>query len=133
MRVILDTGALFQPEWLRLAVEEGLELVLPVVAFAERRRQLLRDGRDVGRFEGSLAEWGVRIEPLGVEQACRYTGVTDDDAWHELARDALVAAHVGDEDVLWTTNPKDFLRLGVPKERVVDVGAPRRKGGRPAA
>lgn len=119
MRVVLDTSAFYQKDAFRQLARVPNLIVLPVIAFAERVRQLERDGRDARLFVQRLAEFRILIEPLGAEAATRYTSRLHDDArWRRLARDALIAGHVQDEDVLWTMNPKDFLAVGLPSGRI---------------
>lgn len=38
-----------------------------------------------------------------------------------LDRDAMIASHMREDDALSTTNPRDFLALGVPRDRIVRV------------
>jgi hypothetical protein len=41
------------------------------------------------------------------------------DRWEARARDAMIAGYVGDADVLWTFNAKDFRALGLPDRQIV--------------
>lgn len=119
MRVVLDMSAFYARDAFRQLAALPNPIVLPVVAFAERVRQLERDGRDTPLFLQRLAEFRIEVEPLGAEAATRYTrDLHEDDRWKRLARDALIAGHVGNDDVLWTMNPKDFLAVGLPASRI---------------
>lgn len=120
MRVIIDTGVLFRPALMRELRDGGHSGVLPAVALAERVRQLRREGRDVDRFLVELEATMTRIEPFGVHETLR-TAPLDDATWKRHARDAMIAAHVREGDVLWTTNPRDFLALGFAPEQVRGV------------
>lgn len=109
MRFILDTGVFYHPGTLREVVAQGVEVVVPAVAFTERARQLRRDGRSVEDFTRLLLEHAFVVEPYGLVQALRRAvHVADDRTWARHARDAMIAGHVGPEDVLWTTNRADF-------------------------
>lgn len=119
MRIVLDTGVLFRPEALRAARSDGRRVVLPAIAYAERHRQLARDGMDTARFEAALAHAGIHVEPFAAPQARALPRAARDDAvWRRHARDALVAAHLEPRDELWTTNRRDFEALGVPRARL---------------
>lgn len=116
MRVILDTGAFYHPAaWLRLA---GATVVVPAVVYAERMRQLRRDGRDVAVLDEILAGFGAIVEPFTQAHARRIPGLADP-AWRRMARDAMVACHVGPEDLLWTTDPSDFLAVGLVQDQIL--------------
>jgi predicted nucleic acid-binding protein len=119
MRIILDTGALFHPEVLRRTLGLG-EVVLPAVAYAERLRQIVAAGRKPEELARVLRRALIDVEPFGRAQADRIPGLADSE-WRRLARDAMIAAHLQPGDRLWTTNPKDFLALGMPKEQIVAV------------
>jgi predicted nucleic acid-binding protein len=122
MRIVLDTSVLWdKPALERLRKEPG-DIVLPAVAFTERARQFVRQGRPVAELWRQLAEGGFEVEAFGAEHGLRHAARLDDAAWARLARDALIAGHVGPGDVLWTKNPKDFLAVGLPREQVVGVG-----------
>lgn len=123
MRVILDTGALFHPAVIYRARDERRALVLPAVAYAERRRQLLTAGRRFEEYDRLLDEARIEVEPFTRTEADRIPGLPNA-AWGRLARDAMIAAHVRPGDQLWTTNPNDFLALGLSREEVLDVRNP---------
>lgn len=119
MRAVIDTGVFFRPDVLHSLIDEIV--VIPTVAVAERRRQLARDGRDVERFVQLLDGGDFVLEPFDYEYAMTMPIITDDARWRRHARDAMIAAHVRPGDVLWTTNPKDFLTLGLRPEQVRGV------------
>lgn len=99
-------------------------VVVPAVVFTERARQIRRDGRDVAELEAALEANEFVVEAHGPEEARRFAvTITDDDDWRRLARDAMIAGHVRDEDVLWTTNPDNFLDVGLEVEQILDVSA----------
>lgn len=116
MRIIIDTGVLFRPAALEKLA--GCDAVVPAVVYLERVRQLRRDGRDIGELDYLLAEMGLSVEPLTRTEGARVVGL-DNRRWHRLARDAMVACHVREDDILWTTNPADFLELGLTQDQVV--------------
>lgn len=119
MRIVLDTSAFCQKDAFRQLAKVPYPIVLPVVALAERVRQLDRDGKSVSLFVQRLAEFRIEIEPLTAESATRYArALHDNDRWKRLARDALIAGHVRENDVLWTMNPKDFVAVGVPPGQI---------------
>ncbi len=120
MRIILDTGAMFRPLALARIEEEELVAVLPAVAYLERLRHYVRDGRPTTDLERILFDAGIEIEPFGVIHARRAAPIArDEQMWKRLARDIMIAAHVLPGDELWTTNPRDFLEIGVPAKQIV--------------
>lgn len=122
VRIVLDTGVLFYPGVLSTLASRSEDVVIPAVALAERVRQLARDGRDEDLLHRTIAAGGYITEALTPDAACRVARqVKDDTAWRRLSRDAFIAAHVQPGDELWTTNPKDFLELGLPPHQVVAV------------
>jgi hypothetical protein len=122
VRIILDTGVFFRPEALRRLSGMPHLVVVPAVAFAERARQLAKRGVGPDAFLDVLDRLGFHVEPFGPEEALRFApGLADDGRWRALARDAMIAGHLRPADLLWTTDPKDFLELGVPKDRLVGV------------
>lgn len=121
-RIILDTGAFFRHEALRQLAQLAQPVIVPAVVYMERVRQLHRDTRDIEAFHEILEQMRFRIEPFGKQEATRYAPtIHDDAAWRRLARDAMIAGHIGKDDILWTTNPKDFLAIGVPPEQIMDL------------
>lgn len=123
MAVVIDTNVLWHPEVLDLLEDE--DVVVPSLVFLERSRQLRQRGRDPADLLHNLERLGWRIEAHDAEHAFRSALLAplDDKAWIKLARDAIIAGHVGPGDVLWTFNAKDFLALGLAKEKIVDLGA----------
>lgn len=97
-----------------------VDLVLPSVAYAERVRQLARDGKDVARFDRFLDELEIAVEPFDRAETGVAKLVTDDARWARRKLDALIAGHVREGDILWTTDVADFLALDVPPDQVVD-------------
>jgi hypothetical protein len=111
VKLVLDANALWhRPLALALAeardsgaMDRGaVEAVLPAIAYAERVRQLRRDGRDVDLWKEQLRRLGLRIEPFGEGEAERVpVEALDDAAWATHARDLLIAAHAApDRDVV---------------------------------
>lgn len=122
VRIILDTGVFFRPERLVELSTRPEDVIVPVVALAERVRQLARDGRDVDAFLRALDATEIYAEPLLADAACAFVArIRDDTVWRRHSRDALIAAHVRPGDELWTTNPRDFLALGLPRASIVPV------------
>lgn len=122
MRIVLDTGVFFHPAVLRELLAREEDVVVPAVTAAERVRQLTRDGQDVSRFFDFVEHGDILMEALTPKMACKAAARVPDDAkWRRLSRDALIAAHVNEDDELWTTNPRDFEELGVPSWQVVAV------------
>lgn len=120
MRAVLDTGVFYRRELLEGFLASEIEVVVPAVAYAERVRQLRRDGRDVEEFDRALARGNFVVEPFGGEEALRIPALRDRE-WGEHARDAMIAAHVREGDLLWTTNPRDFLAIGLKPSQVRGV------------
>lgn len=122
VRAIVDTGVFFKPDALRRLAGLPHPVIVPAVAFAERARQLAKRGVPPDAFLETLDRLDFRVEPFGPEEALRFAPkLGDDDEWRRLARDAMIAGHLRDADVLWTTDPADFLRLGVPPRQVLAI------------
>lgn len=104
MKLVLDTSAFWHAPLVSAillaakvdATRDGrLEVILPAVAYVERRRQLLRGGQDAQLWRERLDANAVKIEPFGVAEAERVDRQTADDAWWRAhGRDAFIAAHV---------------------------------------
>ncbi|MEA3199651.1 MAG: hypothetical protein QOE90_1079 [Thermoplasmata archaeon] len=122
MAVVLDTNVLWHPEALDLLEDE--DVIVPALVVLERCRQLRQRGADPAELLHAFERLGWRIEPYDAEHALRSAlqAPLDDKAWLKLARDAIIAGHVGPADVLWTYNAKDFAALGLPREKIVDLG-----------
>lgn len=120
MRIVFDTSAFFVSAALRAVRDGSFDAVVPAVAFAERARQLASEGRLAPRqFLAWLAANRMPVEPFGAEEALRIAaGVRDRALWNRSARDAMIAGHVGPEDVLWTANRRDFEAVGLAPERI---------------
>lgn len=126
-RVVLDTGALWSPSFIREAAKSGeTGIILLAVAYTERARQMHRDGQDIRDLERLIKELGIEVEDFGrAEGLRRAAGVVDDRVWERVARDAMIAGHVGPGDILLTTNAEDFLELDVPAAQIRVVPAQR--------
>lgn len=122
MRIIIDTGVLFYPRALRELAEFPDDIILPAVAYAERVRQLCAKGHSADEFDLWLQRNSIDVEAFDRVHARRVVPrLTSENAWIRLARDAMIAGHVGSDDVLWTTNPKDFLAMGLSRSQVWGV------------
>lgn len=121
VRVIIDTGVLWYPSVLEGLSGTERDIILPVVAYSERVRQLIQSGRKERELSIILDAVGIMVEPLGLVESVKFSAAIGDDSWERLARDAYIAGHIRDGDEIWTTNPKDFLQLGVPSPQVVAV------------
>lgn len=96
------------------------DVVVPAVVFTERARQLAKRGIEPGDFAGRLEANEFVVEPYGREQAVRFAPeIHDDEAWRRLARDGMIAGHVDERSLLWTTDPEDFRELGLGDEAIV--------------
>ncbi len=121
-RIVIDTGVLWRTEAMERLAHTYLPLVLPSVAYMERARQIRRDGGDVKRFRRWLSTMHIEIEPFTEDEADRLPiRIENDRLWKRLVRDAMIAGHVEQMDLLWTTNPKDFLAVGMDPDRIVGV------------
>lgn len=121
MRIVLDSGVLWRPDVMRSLKDRRITLVLPAVAYAERLRQLTHRSQDVRRFQQALRIANITIEPFGEDEAERVCPRVPEQLWPRLARDAMIAGHVRRGDLLVTTNPKDFTRLGIDGEQIQAV------------
>jgi predicted nucleic acid-binding protein len=121
MSIVLDTGIFYRPDALRNAARLEDDIVVPAVAYMERLRQLVRDGGSRETFDRFLQSLDCAVQPFTRTEAARFAPLVSQDAWKRLARDAMIAGHVGPEDVLWTTNARDFLAIGVPANQVLAV------------
>jgi hypothetical protein len=122
MRIIIDTGVLWVPQALRALAALSFDRILPAVAFAQRSRQIAKAGRSPDELQEILDRCGIQVEALSGARAARFSiGLTDDNDWARLARNALIAGHLGPDDVLWTTDPEDFRELGVSPKQILIV------------
>jgi predicted nucleic acid-binding protein len=121
MRIVIDTGVLWYPETLMGLSEMTSDIVLPMVAYSERVRQLVNQGREKRELDIRLAAVGIELEVFDASEAVRYASKVTDESWERLARDSFIAGHIREDDIFWTTNPNDFLELGVPPHQVVAV------------
>lgn len=108
MKLVLDTNALWHPPLWRaldeahasgLIADGQLDVVVPTLVYAERMRQLRRDGHDLERWKHDLWKTGARLEPFGAEHAENLDeSAVSETTWRKHSRDLLVAAHVrGDQ------------------------------------
>ena len=121
MRLVVDTNVLWDRIALPALAAQKRPAILPAVAFIERARQLLQAGRTVDELWQLARDFGMEIEPLLPEHGLRMAARLDDATWRRHARDAMIASHVGPDDVLWTKNPKDFLAVGLRPDQIVAV------------
>lgn len=123
MRIVLDTSAFYHPKALRALAREAADIVVPAVAFTERAREISRDGRMTPEeFLRELRRNHMVVEPYGPEEAVRHAVRVHADArWRRVARDAMIAGHVREGDVLWTANRRDFEDIGVAPAQIRDV------------
>jgi predicted nucleic acid-binding protein len=120
MRIILDTGAFFRPAALKKARDSRHRVIVPVVAYAERLRQVSAQG--AARASRFKELFRPMVEAFDTEAAHRRVPALHaipQDRWRRLARDAFIAGHVRPGDELWTTDPDDFVAVGVPKDQIV--------------
>lgn len=117
----------FVPEALERLTEVPDDVIVPAVVLAEWARHLAKNGIPPGDLLEALDANAFHVQAFGVDQALRWAPtVHDDDAWRRLARDTMIAGHVGESDVLWTTNPSDFEEIGLPEDRIATVETPDR-------
>ncbi len=121
MRVILDTSVLWDSKAVLSLKLTKAQAVLPAIAFTERARQLREAGRGVSELWRLLDANEVVVEDFTAEMGLLVAANLPDKVWAKHSRDALIAGHVGADDVLWTKNPRDFLLIGLHKEQVVAV------------
>jgi predicted nucleic acid-binding protein len=122
VRYVIDTGVFYRRDVLLQLSETDVEIVVPVTVYMERVRQLRAKDLDPGTFVTALVANAFRVESFEPIHAERYaTQITDPQRWKRLYRDAMIAGHVGPDDVLWTTNPKDFLAVGLEADQVFGV------------
>lgn len=123
MKLVLDTSALWHSAlWEALATASGrgliddgrLQVILPTVAYAERLRQLRRDGQDVDLWKRGLGASGIETEAFQDLEAERVGSSKWSEAeWREHARDALIAAHVvGDRRAVTADRGPVWITLG---------------------
>lgn len=123
-RVVLDTGVFFVPSALERLSSVPHDVVVPAVVLTERARQLAKHGVDPAELLEALEANAFDVEAYGVDEALAWApGIHADDDWQRLARDAMIAGHVDEGDVLWTTNPADFVEIGVDADRIATVDA----------
>jgi hypothetical protein len=121
MSLIVDTGVFWKPAALaKLRGKPGV--VVPSIVFMERARQLEAGGdMTLEEFAASLRSLRWTIAPFAAKEATRTARLAPmkPDRWEARARDAMIAGYVGDADVLWTFNAKDFRALGLPDRQIV--------------
>lgn len=135
MKLVLDTSALWHAPLMKALAEaracgiapETLSALVPAIAYAERVRQLRRDGRDVAVWRENLATAGIEVEPFSQQRAeALPQGAIDDEEWERHARDFLIASHAG-EGRLVVTKDRGAAWAGVaartPEEATRDVQA----------
>lgn len=120
MRIILDTSVLWNKRLLNELATMPNEIIVPAVVFAERARQFRKNGFSVRDLQIILHANGFQIESLSAQMATKYCSeIIDDDDWKKLSRDSLIAGHIKNCDQLWTSNPKDFIKLGVDEANIL--------------
>jgi predicted nucleic acid-binding protein len=125
LTVVLDTGVFFVPEALERLAELPHDVIVPAVVFTERARQLSRQGVGVDGWLDAVEVNAFEIEAYGVDQARRWAPeIHDDEEWRRLARDAMIAGHLGEDRVLWTTNLADFQEIGLSDDRIAAIDTP---------
>lgn len=123
-RIVIDTGVLWVPRALSILGQLADDIVLPAVAYAERARQYREVGRSLDRLDALLRRHRVIVEPMDAGHALAASEWTSDRGlWQKHGRDALIAGHIGLHDVLWTTNPRDFIALGFPEDKIEAIAA----------
>lgn len=122
VRYIIDTGVFYNPYALEQIAATRLDIIVPVTVYMERVRQLRRNRLDPRRFIRYLKANEFDVEDFSRHHAERFAvRIHDDKIWRRLYRDAMIAGHVGKDDVLWTTNPKDFRAVGLEADQVAGV------------
>lgn len=122
VRLVIDTGVFFRREALERLKEVDVPIIVPATVYMERGRQLLARGVTQQAWDRTIRTRGFVVEPFSRQEAARFAMQIDDDhRWGRLYRDAMIAGHVGPEDVLWTMNPEDFLAVGLEADQVVGV------------
>jgi predicted nucleic acid-binding protein len=122
VRLVLDTGVFYRLDALEQLKEVGAPIILPATVYMERGRQLLARGVPLESWDRTIREYGFIVEPFSSKEAARQAvHIHDERRWRRLYRDAMIAGHVGPHDVLWTTNPRDFLEVGLEAGQVVGV------------
>ncbi|MHB8603791.1 MAG: type II toxin-antitoxin system VapC family toxin [Thermoplasmatota archaeon] len=125
MSIIVDTGVFWSPEAME-RLRRRRDVLVPSIVFVERARQLEeKDEMTAERFALRLRQLRWRVAPYTHEEAMRTLRLAplEQGRWRRMARDALIAGHVGQHDVLWTFNGKDFRVLGLPERQIVDLDA----------
>lgn len=81
---------------------------------------MTRDGRDGRDLLDEVKRLDITIEDLTPKEGFRVAvGIADDRTWAKHSRDALIAGHVRHRDFLMTTDPDDFLELGIPPTHLI--------------
>lgn len=101
---VLDTTALFCKPLMRILTAARarygpkaapVQVLLPSLAYAERLRQIRRDGKNETHWKRSLELAGIQIEPFRGTEADRLEAMAQqDDVWKTHARDCLIRCHV---------------------------------------
>lgn len=119
MRIIVDTDVLWKPRVLQQLADQPADVVVPAIVFTERARQYRKRGWSPDALSLHLRAAQMVVEDFRPEHGLRYAArLVKDGQWKRLARDAMIAGHLEQDDILWTGNAKDFLALGVPEEQI---------------
>ena len=119
MRIVLDASSLLDEVALRDVAALPHDVIVPAVAFAEALQALSAAGVDLQAWRTALDRLGFEVEPLTAAEAARWAPSQGTTWSARQGRDAMVAAHLRHEDLLWTTRPLDYLELGVPATQII--------------
>lgn len=122
MNITYDTGALLAAErndramWARhlAALQRGCLITVPAPVLAQAWR-----GREQARLGHLLA--GCHVEPLTSEQARRVGALAASTRMHDVVDLAVAEGAIRRGDVVWTSDPQDIERAGVPERLIQQV------------
>lgn len=122
MNITYDTGALLAADrndramWARhvAALKRGCLITVPAPVLAQAWR-----GRTQARLAQLLA--GCHVEALMPEQARRVGELAARTRRHDVVDLAVAEGALRRGDVVWTSDPEDIERAGIPQQRIQRV------------
>lgn len=126
-QIVVDTNILAHRDAVRWLSERMGAKYIPVVAYAESARYVLRQGKSLHDHHAYLTQTlGLTVERMDDRHARVAAELAHRDGaeggWHGNARDYFIAAHVAQSGrVLVTENIRDFTCLGEAAMRFRDA------------
>jgi len=123
MTMWLDTNVFWNKQFLLEIKTFSDEVAISSIVFYERLRQLLKHSITAADFRQYLENNKIYIRDFTSAEGNSIPQpiITDDKLWKSLARDAMIASHIGPNDIIVTSNSKDFIALEIPFKQILQV------------